>query len=421
MMRQYFLTLIFILGSATVAFAQGGSNYSIIGLGDYKTTIGAGYDGLAGTSYAVPSDNLINISNPALWSKVKSTRIQTGYRLNQQRITEGSDVTSQNNGKLDGAVLLFAIDTANGIAASIGFMPSSSVNYSAKRNFSLKANSDSITGRTLYTGSGGLTTLFLGASTNITSDISVALVGLYNFGSIFSNAESTIDIENSFVSYARKQDKFSGAGFQLGVNYNPTPELAVGASVAYMGNASYTSLFRTGTYFGTTFDEASSAGTLSGDTTTQQDLETSMPLRVGLGASYISGKFLFAADYELIDFSSLNYRSLSNTTFQSSSRISFGVMRMGVQSVGTAYVDKINFSIGAGYKELYYTVNNQPITETYAAFGAQLPFGGAAKIDLSITGGVRGTLDSSLIKEEFLRFGFSLSVGETWFIPFRRE
>jgi len=39
---------------------QGGSNYSMFGIGDLRQSIGAGYDGLAGTQQAVQSYHAVN-------------------------------------------------------------------------------------------------------------------------------------------------------------------------------------------------------------------------------------------------------------------------------------------------------------------------------------------------------------------------
>ncbi len=121
-MKRYLLlafALVLCLTSPSQLRAQGGSNYSIFGIGDLRQTLGASYDGLAGTQIAVWSDYAINLANPAAWGAVKSTRIQGGFRFNQQSVSNGSITSDQNNGKLEGMATIFSIDTALGIGDEI--------------------------------------------------------------------------------------------------------------------------------------------------------------------------------------------------------------------------------------------------------------------------------------------------------------
>ena len=65
---------------------QGGSNYSMFGIGDIRQSIGAGYDGLAGTQQAVQSYHAVNLANPAMWSAAKLTRLQIDFDLLKQQL-----------------------------------------------------------------------------------------------------------------------------------------------------------------------------------------------------------------------------------------------------------------------------------------------------------------------------------------------
>jgi hypothetical protein len=63
-------------------------------------------------------------------------------------------------------------------------------------------------------------------------------------------------------------------------------------------------------------------------------------------------------------------------------------------------------------------MGSAPLNEYAASIGLQIPFGGAAMIDAALIAGVRG--NGLPVREEFLRLSLTLSVGEVWFIPFRR-
>ncbi len=44
-----------------------------------------------------------------------------------------------------------------------------------------------------------------------------------------------------------------------------------------------------------------------------------------------------------------------------------------------------------------------------------------AFVDFAIIGGTRGTLSEDLLQEYYFRMNIDLSVGETWFKPFRKR
>lgn len=401
--------LLLVVMSASM-LAQGGSNYSIFGLGDIRQSTGAAYDGMGGTVYSTPSDVMINFCNPALWTDVKTTRIQGGYRFNQVSISTSTSSTANNNGKLDGASVLFALDTTAGVSACIGLMPSTSVNYIFSKPIIVPLpDSGSITGRTRYAGTGGLTSAFAGGAFEINDHLSVGIRALFHFGVITDSAETSIDRAVSNSAITVRNDHLYSTGLTVGVQAIPAADWTIGAALTYTSNLQYDS----DVIYGRTDQVGADTLTLSGS--------SPMPFIAGLGASYRSGKFLFVADMEYQSLSKMTYRLGGPGSFDNAMRASFGVSRIGTQSAGAAYLDKVNFNFGLGLNNLPYTVNGHRIGEYYASVGAQLPFGGAAMVDMALTLGSRGTTDFQLLSEQFLRFSVTLSVGEVWFIPFKRE
>ena len=106
MFRSVIIAVVIVFSSC-MAYAQGGSNYSIFGIGDIRRSVSSAYDGLGGTQIAVTSSYAVNLLNPAAWGALESTRLQGGFRFNQQSISNGSTSADQNNGKLDGFCLAF--------------------------------------------------------------------------------------------------------------------------------------------------------------------------------------------------------------------------------------------------------------------------------------------------------------------------
>ncbi len=405
-----YVCLFTVLTTASV-LAQGGSNYSTIGLGDMRNSFGATYDGLAGVSYGTPSDYAINLVNPAMWTDVKSTRLQSGYRFNQLFISQNGATAGNNNGKLDGALVMFALDTTAGVNACIGIVPSSSINYAftKKSSIQLPDSGGIINSTSLYAGSGGMISGLLGAACKINDRISVGATALFHFGVIQDSILTTIVSDGSNEALTVQRDLLSSIGFKFGVQTRPADNWTLGAALTFNGTMSVSSdlSYRT---LGSTYDSTRSFNT-----------ESSLPLTVGLGASYLSGKFLFVADAEYQSSSSVSYRKTDLGAWTNGSRVGIGVSRVGGRSAGTAYWDRVNFNMGLGHQALTYTFRDKQISENFLSLGAQLPFGGAAMIDLALTLGNRDTGLSNAVSETFVRFNVNISVGEVWFIPFKRE
>ncbi len=411
MKKLLFLILCFLGATLNELHAQGGSNYTLFGIGDVRQTLGASYEGLGGTQIAVPSDYAVNLMNPAAWGIVKTTRLQGGFRFNQNSVSNEQSTSGQNNGKLEGVAAVFSIDTAMGIAASFGFYPFSTINYSLTTPTSVVANGTTIGGEIDAYGKGGISAGYIGGAFKVLDNLSFGFAGVGLFGTSSAVVQTILYESSAFSSINQRNDDFKGYGFKGGLLYSPMHDLKIGAATSWYSNLHGTSQIRYSTL---------SASQLSSDTSFEQDFSTPMPLNIGIGASYKSGKFLFALDAEMKDYSSFNYRG-GRATFRAGQRVSFGISRLATFAPGTNLGDRIAFNIGGGYEQLYYSANGTGINEYFGSFGMQIPLGGGAMIDAAATGGSRGTTGNGLVREMFGRFSVTIGIGETWFKPFVRE
>ncbi len=404
-------TIIFTIAASYAALAQGGSNYSMFGVGDIRRSASAAYDGLGGTQIAVASPYAVNLLNPAAWSALQTSRLQIGFRFNQQTISDGSTSADQNNGKLDGFCLAFSVDTSLGAGATFGLRPFSSVNYSLATHFSDSLLGKRIEGSVESTGNGGLTSVFLGGAIRPFEGLRIgaAVEGL--FGTIISTVRTTIFDANAYTSLNQRNDGFKGIGGRFGLMYSPMTNFTVGISASAYSDININSQTRFSTV---------SSNEITGDTLFGSETQTQLPASLGIGLSYISGKFLFAADAEAQDFSVMTYRK-GRADFKRMARFSAGVSRLAEHSPGSSFENRIGFNFGIGYQQLYYSVFEKEVDEIYGSFGMQLPISQSAMFDVALTGGSRGSAANGAVREMFLRFGFSASIGEIWFQPFVRE
>jgi len=402
------IILIFII-SSNLIFSQGGSNYSIIGFGDVNYDVNAAYMGLAGTAIAFPSETSINFKNPALWSYVKSTRLQAGYKFNQHISEATTGNNWQNNANLSGFSALFAIDTSNGISASLGFVPFTSINYLTATVINESINDVPLEGTNTYQGKGGITQAYLGLSAKIIEQVSVGASIFTNFGKVTHSRTTEFTNDPYLFTYTNSRDDFfSGVGYKAGLFFQPIKNLSFGY---YFETNNLLSVESTLNY----------SSPLIGDTSFSKSSDYEFPISQGFGASFLSGVFVFGADFSFQDYSNFKYNPGNNSKFTDSWQFSFGVNRFGNTSINAKTLDKSSYKFGFAARKLYYSLYDNDIMEYAVTLGASIPFSETFNTDFGLSFGTRATSNNNLIKEYFTKFSVDLSIGEIWFVPFKRE
>ncbi|MBX3042888.1 MAG: hypothetical protein KIT33_12200 [Candidatus Kapabacteria bacterium] len=395
--------------SPLIILSQGGSNFSILGVGDINYGGNASYTGLAGTQIAFPAENSINLRNPAMWSFVTNTRLQAGYKFNQNVASTEESTIWHNNGTISGFSAIFAVDSATSTAASLGIVPYSNINYLTATRTQIQEMGLDMNGTTTYQGKGGISLAYFGASTKITDWFGIGGSVHASFGVVESLRETEFD--NDFYSFkytTRRSDFVNGWGAKAGAFFEPVKSLILGISYEAQPGLS---LQRETQFRSPTIP----------DTTMTSDMDFSIPPLFGVGASYSSGNFIVGADFSMQNFANFDFNPGSQTEFTNAYMASLGVNRIGNPSLNADFSDRVSYKFGVGYNQLYYRVLDNQVAEYIASIGMQFPFQGTLLLDFSFTLGYRTANDTRLVNEYFGRFGFDLSIGETWFVPFRRE
>lgn len=420
-MRNYLYLIIFLFCSYILPFeifCQGGSNYSIFGIGDIIQGNSAAYQALGGTQIAVPSNNSINVMNPALWSLVSTTRIQAGYRFNQNIVSGNNDQELwQNNGGLNGFSSLFNFDTTKKISAVLLLQPLSTVNYYMATPISVFNGSDTIRGKNSYKGSGGLSSLTLGLGTKTFDWLYLGASFDVIFGELQHNTY-TVFTSDYTTNYTIKQlDDISTIGFKLGMYINPFEPLGIGFSYEYIGNTTIDS--KSEYVYPVSLGDVNQP--LIDNSKVIRSIETSMPQYLGAGLSYnINNKVMLACDYLLGKYSTMNINKTSNVKFKDLKKISFGISKLGNPNYYAPLKEKFVYKLGAYYEDLYYSINDHDINEIGISAGLQWPLSRTANIDIALVFGQHGTTDFNLLKENFGRLIVDISLGDTWFKKRRR-
>jgi len=409
-MKKALVKLLLVLMFYTFqdALSQGGSNFSIFGIGDIMHNSSAVYDALGSCAVAVPKENSINLVNPALWGFLSQTRIRAGYRFNQNRIQTENAHLWQNNGKVDGITYGLAIDTSKGASIVFGFNTYSTVNYYISKKIKVSFDDYELNGDNYYQGSGGISQAFLGASYKPLRYLYLGAALVTNFGTI--NYYNRTLVWGSYASSAitEKNDYFAGIGFRAGLLFTPLPKTFLGLFWEKNNTASLKNYTRY-------------VYELTLDTTFESEAKINMPSSFGVGISYLYGRTLFTSEFTSRDFTSLNYNLGPRASFGSENKLAFGISYIGSKSTFTSYANRMTYNFGGYYKYLYPRIDGGKINEYALSFGFEFPIVGSAAVNAGFVFGARIPQASSLQKEYFGRMILEITLGETWFVPFRRE
>ena len=401
-------TLLIFLFVAVKGFAQGGSNYSIYGFGDVIHNSSAVYDALGGCAIALPKENSINLLNPAMWGFISQTRIRAGYRFNQNLVQTENAHLFQNNGKVDGISYALAIDTAKGASIVFGFNTYTTVNYLISKRGKVEIDGYQLFVDNQYQGSGGLSQAFIGASLRPINFLYLGTALLGNFGTINSFNRTLVSGSYASSAITERNDYFLGLGFRFGIAANPLKNLLIGCFAETHHKANLKS------YISNIYE-------LTLDTTFSMESETEIPIAYGFGFSYRSGRTIITADFIQRDFKKVLYNVPLNVELQAEPKVSLGLSLLGTRSLFAPFTQRVTYNFGAYYKQLYMKINGKSIDEYAFSFGFEFPIVGSATLNAGFVFGGRIPQISELPKEYFGRMIIELTLGETWFVPFRRE
>lgn len=403
------LFILTILAFST-AYSQGGSNYSSMGLGDLNYFGSAAYAGTNGLSVSYPVNTTLNPHNPALWSKVTTTRLNAGYLFNQNVISNGNTTLWQNNGSISGFNAVFSIDTSMGLTVGLGMTPKSKINYYISNDIKIEKDGIILDGQSLYQGKGGLNDIFLGVSGRLFNFIEIGGEAYYTFGLMSRISQSLFSSDaTTFSPGVITNDYFTGWGGKFGLNCQITKNFSLGGFWELKQKLNYENRVTiTGIYSST-------------DTTFINEKSTELPQAYGIGVSYQIGRFLLGADYIAQDFSTLTYNSGADMTFRNTKQYIVGMTYFGNDRATRNYLDRVTYRMGLAYRDLYYNIRGNDMQEMSLSLGMRFPSSNSMYFDLGLVFGSRGTLNNGLVEEKFGKMYIDISIGEKWFKPFKRD
>jgi hypothetical protein len=382
------------------------SPYSIFGIGELQH-IGFGYtQAMGGTGIGIRSNEFLNMLNPASYSAIDSgsMHFDTGMHLEYSTIKNASQKQDFLNGNLSYIAMGFPI--LGKWSAGLSLLPFSNVGYEINAGKIIEGTS--VPYSISATGTGGLSQINLVNSLQVFSFLSVGLSAGYNFGSLEVNREIGFGENASAVTIDEKR-KYHGWTVELGLQLSK--KMGKGSRLTLGG------LYRPSTrlYGRSTYDIQLNSDSAYQDENALKSLV--IPPMMGMGFSVLlNEKMLWAADFTLSKWSA------TSDQYRDKMVISSGLEWLRDKRNYQRYLNRISYRIGARYESGYLIVNHHAINTYVGTMGVGLPFRNIKnRFNLTLEAGRQGTLQHSLIQENYYRFILNVNLQDIWFMKIKYD
>lgn len=387
------------------------SPYSRYGYGEWQSMSFSANQSMGGLGVGIRSNKSINAINPASYTSIDSLTFMLD--LGVSGIVDGfksaSATSTQFNGNVD--YVAIQVPLAQFAALSFGISPLSTVGYSysfldKKPTF---AYGDSLTIQQNFSGTGGMTQVYLGVSFDILDRVAVGVNGHYLFGNIEHYREVSFPENQLYTDTKQLEALYVSAWLcDVGIQYHQPigkDELVIGATYSLK-------LPMNNRYEVTTMTneiEVIDDNTLGFD----------YPQIIGGGISYNWQKrLLIGADVTWQNFADAAYygeKNYFNDRF---------VYALGAQYThapgGKKYTDNMDFRIGANYANSYIDIDNKPFDKWAITWGIGFPLPNTmTKLNLHMEYGQQGSIQQHGLLERYYKIGIGVSLNERWFVKRR--
>ncbi|MBZ0203581.1 MAG: hypothetical protein K8I03_11255 [Ignavibacteria bacterium] len=407
------ISILFLIVLAANTSAQidknGGSIYSIFGLGDLSYSSSNRTDGMGIMGISLYG-NYTNSVNPAAWTRIENTIFTTKFNMENIRSTDGISTAKRTYGNFEGFDLSIPLNKGNGWIFNLGVNNYSLVNYDAK--FSSSVGGENYTQS--YSGNGGLYRMSVGFSYIIFKQFSFGTQFNYTFGNI--NRTLNIDFTNPLLFDTKNisSNTISGFYFNTGLIYHgfgklfrkkSLEDLTLGVFVSSPGK------------FNSDVNGKFSRSIIATDTLNLTEGKLDIPLAFGVGLSNTFNKtLLIAADVYFQQWDNYKYYGTHPVEIKNSMKAGIGLEYTPSVKLEDPYIKRVSYRLGGSYTQDYLKLNGENINTISVSAGLSLPIGKYNSVDLYFKYNMRGKDSGGLIKDNVFRFGGSVKIGELWFL-----
>jgi len=408
MTKRFIVIVALFLAFTASAQENVSSPYSYYGVGltNFKGTV----ENRSMGGLSIFNDSIhMNIQNPASYGTLKLTNFTVGASHDRLKLETDVDSDNAKISSLDYLALAFPV--SNRVGIGFGVLPYTSVGYRI-----LDSDDDSAS---LLNGRGGMNKVFLSAGVAVTDELSLGVDANYNFGN-FQNSQSINREDLQYGTTDVNRSDIKGFSFNFGANYKRdiSENLQMQVSGSYAPNIGLDS---ENSRVITTVDFSSGTGRLIDERELDlSDTEFEFPSKWTIGAGIgEENKWFAGAEYSNVGTSayenSFRFRG-DGGQYEDASQFSIGGFYIPNYNSFTSFLERVVYRAGFRYDETGLIVNEEPINEFGMSFGLGIPIGTFfSNANLGIELGQRGTKDSGLVQENYLRLSIGLSLNDKWF------
>lgn len=420
-MKRIFVLSSLVAGYFLNAQSIGNSPYGAYGIGDvkYDNTVDISSMGGISTAYIWDFNNNFNFRNPAANTnlelttiKVEGTNENNYYKSNYNNMSSTKHSTYLSN-------ITIAFPITKKVKFGMGFQPYSSKSYNILTTSDL-AGSDGISQNHRFHGEGSMNTVQAAFSYQVTPAFALGLRSNFYFGKLYDIEEASFTGAELISGYSNSY-RIQSFNFTLGTTYQKKlandHKITLGATYTFGNTGSMKNVYTNSTYF-YTVGEAKSYETIIDQQTMYDKKFLPQEASFGVGYGHDTKWFLGAqADYKKGE----NFNYLGHTlAYQDSYRYSVGGWYLPNFNNFRSYFSRVIYRYGAYYEKGNLQINGTNINKYAVTAGVTLPFQKSNinrmnSIDLGLELGKRGTLDNSMIRQNFINLRVGINFADKWF------
>lgn len=406
-------------------FSQEYSPYSRFALGEPVSSSFSAPKGMGRLAAGYRDPLHINFNNPASYSNLALTTLETGFKFSTKNITDGQTGASYRagDGFFDHLALGFPAGPKAGVSA--GIVPYSEMNYNFESSYSFLPEGDSVPVDVLrvYEGSGRTYQLYAGVAyrypkgDTATNTFSLGLNVMYIFGNLARSDTLRFQRQGFYstriVSDSRLNNLALNPGIQFKRRINDSLSVVIGAYCLLPVSVNSSAYLKWDRFV------VSGSGSATVDTiyeNSQDNDKIKIPVDIGFGATIgNANKWMAGVDLKYALWEDVELFSDEATLENSIEARIGGEFRPNIKAKSLFKIS--TYRLGAFYNSGYLKVDNQRIMEYGVTFGMDIPIKTMfSRMNFSFEAGNKGTTAKGLVSETFFRGYIGLTLNDKWFI-----
>jgi Outer membrane protein transport protein (OMPP1/FadL/TodX). len=408
----FLIVLLFLIQTRVSAQNTSNSPYTRYGYGQLGNDALGVQRAMGGVGYGIRNPKIINVLNPASFSKVDSMTFMLDVGITGQlgwfKDPQTNSKSRKTNGRLDYVAMQFPVYKSLGVG--LGLKPVSTVGYSYGDQTAL--NEGGVYSQRSYSGEGGLNQAYGVLSYELFNRLSLGANVAYLFGDIrhFRSVEF-INAPEAYISSLKDTMRISGLTYEFGMQYThpigKDRKIIVGGvfapKIALSGKVMKSEIKQT------------TAGTIIDREYENRSYDFDMPQYYGIGVSYSQeNKLMIGADYLYQQWSDAAFMGKTDSLKNRTKIAVGGEFIPDIRSRN--YLSRVRYRLGGHYSDSYIQVQNSGYREYGVGLGFGLPLpGDRSSLNISFDYSMIKPKVSTLIDERYFKLTVSYIFNELWF------